>query len=109
MPDKKCLSDCREDLIAKIESKVSKGSTLKLTGLAVTIILALWGIGYTISLRGIERRETQIQSNTIAINRTREETGVKLAEIVANIQAIKESQDLLLHTFGIKKNKRTNE
>ena len=92
MTPKHCDTDCREDLIAKLECKVSRGGMFKLTGLIVTIVIALWGIGYTINTRGIDKRETDIKENHKSISQTREE----VAAINATLQNIERSQSVIL-------------
>ena len=92
MTPKHCDTDCREDLIAKLECKVSRGGMFKLTGLIVTIVIALWGIGYTITSRGIDKRETDIKDNHKSISQTREE----VAAINATLQNIERSQSTIL-------------
>ena len=92
MTPKHCDTDCREDLIAKLECKVSRGSMFKITGLIVVIIVAMWGAGYTINTRGIDKRETDIKENHKSISETREE----VAAINATLQNIEQSQSTIL-------------
>lgn len=98
----KCETDCREELIGMM---VTKAGLKWAVGIIVTCIIALWSVGYTVGSKDIQRREAAIHSNTLSINKTREETGAKIAEMAANIKAIKDSQDLMLQAFGIKKEK----
>uniref|UniRef100_A0A6M3JVR0 Uncharacterized protein n=1 Tax=viral metagenome TaxID=1070528 RepID=A0A6M3JVR0_9ZZZZ len=98
MIDKKCESECREDLIARIDGRISKTTTFKAAGLIITLILALWGIGYTINSAGVERREAAIQKNSDTITKTREE----LVSMAADIRLIRENQEALLTALGIK-------
>ena len=92
MIDKKCESECREDLISKIECKVSSGSVLKVSGIAITIIIALWGIGYTIGSKDVARRESSILQNTKDISQTREE----VSSIASTLRIIEQSQAMIL-------------
>jgi len=68
---KHCETDCREDLIDKIDAvdkhKVSKGGVYKTLGLIIVILIALWGVVYAINSKGIEKREKSIEKNTDAI------------------------------------------
>lgn len=99
MTPHKCETECREDLISKIECKVSKGSMFKITGVIVTIIIALWSIGYTIGSKDVERRETAIQINTKTIGQTREE----VSAIAATLKSIEHSQATILRILREKK------
>jgi len=92
MSDKKCETDCREDLIEKIDNRVSKTSLFKITSIIISIILALWGIGYNISSKDVQRREISIQKNTDTINKTREE----MVKISTALDSIKYSQQVIL-------------
>lgn len=99
MIDKKCETECREELMGMM---VTKTSLRWAVGIIITCVIAVWAAGNVVESQGVQRREAAIQSNTIAIAKTREETGAKIAEMAANIQAIKENQELMLKTFGIK-------
>ena len=99
MADKRCETECREDLISKIECMVSKGSMFKIAGIIITIIIALWSIGYTIGSKDVERRESAIQSNTKTIGQTREE----VSAIAGTLKNIEQSQVTILRILREKK------
>lgn len=100
MADKRCETECREDLISKIECKVSRGSMFKVTGIIVTIIITLWTIGYTIGSKDVERREAAIQNNTKTIGQTREE----VSAIAAMLKNIEQSQATILRILRQNRN-----
>jgi len=109
MADKKCASDCREDLIGKItvvdeskpDKKDIKGWIKWVVSIIGAIIVFVWSVGFAINNRGVDRQEAKIEKNTANITKTREE----MISMSVNIILIKESQDLMLQAFGIKKGK----
>jgi len=92
MSDKKCETDCREDLLGRIGERITKLSMMKMTALIVTIIITLWGIGYTISSKDVARREAVIAANTAAIVISKE----RMATVTKAIENIEKTQMIIL-------------
>jgi len=92
MTHKKCETNCREDLMDRIDERVMKASMIKMTALIVTVIIALWGIGYTISSKATSRREAAIASNAAAIVLSKE----RMATLTKTIENIEKTQTLIL-------------
>jgi len=81
----------------KNSNHVTRAGVRWAIGIIVTAMIAMWGIGYTVSSTGIQRREIAIKDNTIAISNTRAE----IAAMASDIKSIKESVNLLLGAFRI--------
>ena len=97
--DQPCKTDCREELRAMINGCVSKSGVWKFISVIVVVIIALWGIGYTIHAGGDSKSDLQIKEverkgdlNTVAI------AGIKptLETLVTGQTALNKKMDDLL-------------
>ena len=71
--EKHCETDCREDLICKINKAVQKTSVRWFVGVAVVVAAAVWGGSYGIYAGGVKKREIAIEKNQSAVSEIREQ------------------------------------
>jgi len=76
MSEKHCETNCRENLIAKINKKIHKSVLLGIAGTIVVIIIALCSFGYS-----------EVKENHVAIAKTREDVSA-IGSTLKNIRAL---------------------
>ena len=87
MTDLKCLTDCREDLINKLETKVPKSMIWK----AVLLFFLVWGAVAAFYIPSVAERKIAIKANDLRIQAIRETQAVTTSQLL-NIKA---TQDLI--------------
>ena len=91
MSESKCDSDCREDLIDRIDGRIPNSMVWK----AVLLVLALWGIGAGIYSSGLTERKAVI-AEAYKCAKTNE----KNIEVITNdLTWIKQSQREILRAI----------
>lgn len=68
----------------KNSNQITRAGVRWAIGIIVTAIIALWGMGYAISVRGIDKREKMIEKNTDSIVVIKERQAA-MAESIKNI------------------------
>jgi len=89
MTDKKCSTDCREDLLCRIGKAVTKAGVWKFIGVGVVAFGILWSASYTIFAKGAEKRDNAIEKNQTAVADIKEKT----ASIKSDVEYIKKAQE----------------
>ena len=87
MNDLKCPTNCREDLINKIETKVPKSIIWK----AVLLFFLVWGAVAAFYIPSVAERKASIKTNDLRIQAIRENQAVTTSQLLN----IKTTQDLI--------------
>jgi hypothetical protein len=97
--EKHCNTECREDILTKINECIRVSGVWKFTGITVTVIALVWAAAFSIHAAGSERVEERQEAaeRQIAINT------VSIARILQTLDSLEKSQIRLegkLDTFG---------
>ncbi len=96
MPELKCGSSCREDLIGKIDDVelecIQKSGVWRFVTVLFVVITLLVGVTTTIITGDTARRDTAIKENQVKIT----EAQLSLARIQQNLQQLKEGQEAMV-------------
>ena len=92
MSEKRCGTDCREDLLCRISQRVERASVWKIISVLVVLTVATTTLSFGIAGSGIKNRELSIKENMAAIVSLKE----KMASIDARLCSLKEGQGKIL-------------
>jgi hypothetical protein len=91
MIEKHCETDCREDLLMKLNERIHMDGVWKFVGVLIAVLTIVWGAAFTIHADGdarlankVETAEKQIAANTITITK-----------LMEHLEQLKEGQDKL--------------